>query len=99
MTEFKQHTTKPEKILIVADDLTGAVDTGAQFSKLSFKTCVITGQDEFKKNLDVFDVLVGQFFVLTDVAMYPMIPLPGPFPAKADLTLAHKDTVQGYYQE
>jgi hypothetical protein len=48
---------------------------------------------------DVFDVLVGQFFVLTDVAMYPMIPMPGPFPAKAELILSHKDTVQGYYQE
>ncbi|MBN1887738.1 MAG: hypothetical protein JW850_07095 [Thermoflexales bacterium] len=48
---------------------------------------------------DVFDVLVGQFFVLTDVAVYPMIPMPGPFPAKADLILSHKDTVQGYYQE
>jgi len=47
-----------QKILVVADDLTGAVDTGAQFSKRSFKTCVITGSNEFEKSLDVCDVLV-----------------------------------------
>ena len=47
-----------QKILVVADDLTGAVDTGAQFSKRSLKTCVITGYDEFKKSLKSCDVLV-----------------------------------------
>lgn len=47
-----------QKILVVADDLTGAVDTGAQFSKRGYKTCVISGSDEFKKSLKECDVLV-----------------------------------------
>ena len=58
MTEIKHTTRSSEKILIVADDLTGAVDTGAQFRKRSYKTCVITSSDEFTKSLDICDVLV-----------------------------------------
>lgn len=47
-----------QKILVVADDLTGAVDTGAQFRKRGYRTCVITGSDGFHNILKECDVLV-----------------------------------------
>ncbi len=59
MTDNKQHTIKkPQKILIVADDLTGAVDTGVQFSRRNLKTVVITGYKTMHKSLMDCDVLV-----------------------------------------
>ena len=59
MIDNKQHTFhKAEKILVVADDLTGAVDTGVQFSIKNLKTIVVTNNDNLKKNLAEFDVLV-----------------------------------------
>jgi D-threonate/D-erythronate kinase len=50
--------TTPQKILVVADDLTGAVDTGVQFSRRNLKTVVITGKNTMHKSLTDFDVLV-----------------------------------------
>lgn len=47
-----------EKILIVADDLTGAVDTGVQFSMRHLKTIVVTGNEHLKESLKTCDVLV-----------------------------------------
>ena len=35
----------PGKLLIVADDFTGACDTGVQFSKNHLRTIVITSRD------------------------------------------------------
>jgi len=59
MTEIKQYTTRSsEKILIVADDLTGAVDTGVQFSSKNLKTIVITSPESLRKSLKECDVLV-----------------------------------------
>jgi len=46
-----------EKLLIVADDFTGACDTGVQFSKNHFSTFVITGTDHLKESLSKCDVL------------------------------------------
>ena len=48
----------PPKILVVADDLTGAVDTGAQFSRRNMRTMVITGHENLSTNLKGCDVLV-----------------------------------------
>lgn len=46
-------------ICIVADDLTGAADTGVQFSKNGFKTVVYLLEDSIRDfNLDKIDVLV-----------------------------------------
>ncbi len=47
-----------EKILVVADDLTGAVDTGVQFSRRNLKTLVITGYENLRRSLKECDVLV-----------------------------------------
>lgn len=47
-----------EKILIVADDLTGAADTGVQFSRKNLKTVVVTCTKSLKKSLKDCDVLV-----------------------------------------
>ena len=46
------------KILIVADDFTGANDTGVQFSKRNLKSIVITDKDKIVKTLNNCDVLV-----------------------------------------
>ncbi len=45
------------KLLIVADDFTGACDTGIQFSKNHMKTIVITGTDHLSESLQKCDVL------------------------------------------
>ncbi|HUX94963.1 MAG TPA: four-carbon acid sugar kinase family protein [Bacteroidales bacterium] len=59
MSEIKHDTIgRSEKILVVADDLTGAVDTGAQFSRRNLKTIVITGHENLSKSLKDCDVLV-----------------------------------------
>jgi 2-keto-3-deoxygluconate permease len=47
-----------EKLLIVADDFTGANDTGVQFSKRHLRTIVITNNDHINKSLEDCDVLV-----------------------------------------
>lgn len=55
----KEHTyQREEKILIVADDFTGAADTGVQFSKRNMKTIVVTSPESLKKSLKECDVLV-----------------------------------------
>jgi D-threonate/D-erythronate kinase len=46
------------KLLIVADDFTGACDTGVQFSRNHLKTIVIIGTDHFMESLEKCDVLV-----------------------------------------
>lgn len=46
------------KTLIVADDFTGANDTGVQFSKRQLKSIVITNKDQIHKSLKDCDVLV-----------------------------------------
>jgi uncharacterized protein YgbK (DUF1537 family) len=59
MTENKQYITRSsEKLLIVADDLTGAADTGVQFSRKNLKTLVVTSPESLKKSLKECDVLV-----------------------------------------
>jgi uncharacterized protein YgbK (DUF1537 family) len=59
MTGNKQNMEcSPGKILVVADDLTGAVDTGVQFSRRKLKTVVITGKEYLRKSLKECDVLV-----------------------------------------
>jgi uncharacterized protein YgbK (DUF1537 family) len=46
-----------DKLLIVADDFTGAGDTGVQFSKNGLRAMVITGTDNFTENLEQCDVI------------------------------------------
>ncbi len=58
MSDKKHTIATPPKILVVADDLTGAVDTGAQFSRRNLRTMVITGHENLSKNLKDCDVLV-----------------------------------------
>lgn len=48
---------------------------------------------------DVFDVLIGSFFALTNASLFSVIPLPAEFPQQTDLFLAHKDNVLVYYTE
>jgi D-threonate/D-erythronate kinase len=45
------------KLLIVADDFTGASDTGVQFSRNNLQAMVITGTEGIIENLDKCDVL------------------------------------------
>lgn len=59
MDTFKSDSEpKPGKLLIVADDFTGASDTGVQFSKNNLKTIVITRTDHINQSLEKCDVLV-----------------------------------------
>lgn len=56
---FKKHkTATPNKILIIADDLTGAVDTGVQFRKKKLETLVVTGSENIGRSFRVADVVV-----------------------------------------
>jgi uncharacterized protein YgbK (DUF1537 family) len=48
----------PGKLVIVADDFTGANDTGVQFSKNKLRTIVITDTRRLKDSLEKCDVLV-----------------------------------------
>ena len=50
--------SQPGKLLIIADDFTGANDTGVQFSKNNLKAFVITKTDNLKSSLEKCDVLV-----------------------------------------
>jgi D-threonate/D-erythronate kinase len=50
--------SRPGKLLIVADDFTGASDTGVQFSKNNLKAFVITKTDNLRGSLEKCDVLV-----------------------------------------
>ncbi len=50
--------TAEGKVLVVADDFTGANDTGVQFSKRKLKSIVITNKDNISKSLNDCDVLV-----------------------------------------
>ena len=50
--------SQPGKLLIVADDFTGANDTGVQFSKNHLKAYVITKTDNISGSLAKCDVLV-----------------------------------------
>jgi 2-keto-3-deoxygluconate transporter len=59
----EKQTSSPQgigngKILVIADDLTGANDTGVQFSKRNLKTVVITDKDHINKALQECNVLV-----------------------------------------
>jgi uncharacterized protein YgbK (DUF1537 family) len=49
---------KTGKIIVVADDFTGANDTGVQFSKKQLKSMVILDKDHIKKSLNDCDVLI-----------------------------------------
>lgn len=51
------------------------------------------------RQVDIFDVLVGTFFALTNVALFPLIQLPAEFPLQPELLLAHKSNVQVYYPQ
>jgi 2-keto-3-deoxygluconate transporter len=57
ITNSKERTIK-EKILIIADDFTGANDTGVQFSMSHLRSIVITNKDFIEKTLNDCDVLV-----------------------------------------
>ncbi len=46
------------KLLIIADDFTGALDTGVQFASLGAKSLVVTEQSYDMKNSDGLDVLI-----------------------------------------
>ena len=48
----------PGKLLIVADDFTGACDTGVQFAKNHLKTIVISSTDSIRESLEKCDILV-----------------------------------------
>jgi uncharacterized protein YgbK (DUF1537 family) len=50
--------TDQEKILVVADDFTGANDTGVQFSKRKLKSTVLLNKDNISKSLEDCDVLI-----------------------------------------
>ena len=53
-------TIEPEtqnKIIVIADDLTGANDTAVQFSKRNLRTLVVTNKDNIYKSLEHCDVL------------------------------------------
>ena len=56
LKKFK--TTTPQKILVIADDLTGSVDTGVQFRNRKLKTVVITGSENMDKSFQQSDVVV-----------------------------------------
>jgi D-threonate/D-erythronate kinase len=59
METFKSdNQNEPGKLVIVADDFTGASDTGVQFSKNKFRTFVITATERIKQSLSECDVLV-----------------------------------------
>ncbi|WP_372713409.1 four-carbon acid sugar kinase family protein [Ilyobacter sp.] len=47
-----------DKYVIIADDFTGANDTGVKFSKKSIKTIVTTRLEDFKKELEKCETLV-----------------------------------------
>lgn len=47
-----------EKIVVIADDFTGANDTGVQFCKKNLKSIVITDSDNIIRSLKYCDVLV-----------------------------------------
>ncbi|MGB8492537.1 MAG: 2-keto-3-deoxygluconate permease [Bacteroidales bacterium] len=59
---IKSKSDKPEaaegKILVIADDFTGANDTGVQFSKRKLKSVVILNRENFAKSLKSCDVLI-----------------------------------------
>lgn len=46
------------QLLIIADDFTGALDTGVQFSELGARTLVVTENDYSFKNAEGLDVLI-----------------------------------------
>jgi hypothetical protein len=48
---------------------------------------------------DLFDVLIGSFFALTNTSLFSLGSLPAEFPQQADLILVHKDNVLVYYPE
>jgi uncharacterized protein YgbK (DUF1537 family) len=57
-TSQTQNVNDQSKMLVVADDFTGANDTGVQFSRKNLKTVSITGSTFIKENLKTSDVLV-----------------------------------------
>ncbi|MDX9812862.1 MAG: 2-keto-3-deoxygluconate permease [Bacteroidales bacterium] len=50
--------TGNNKVLVVADDFTGANDTGVQFSKKKLRTIVLTRKEKINKIWNDYDVLV-----------------------------------------
>ncbi len=57
-TSQSDNQQEPGKLVIVADDFTGANDTGVQFSKNKLRTVVITETRHLKESLAKCDVLV-----------------------------------------
>lgn len=51
------------------------------------------------RDQDIFDVLIGQFFALTNASVFPTIKLPAEFPQQTEMLLVHKDALQAYYME
>jgi len=54
----KNARQNPDKLLIVADDFTGANDTGVQFAKKKLRTIMLTGKEKIRTTLKNCDVLV-----------------------------------------
>jgi 2-keto-3-deoxygluconate permease len=53
-----EHGLINDKLLIVADDFTGANDTGVQFSKIGLRSMVIINKTHISKSLKECDVLI-----------------------------------------
>ncbi len=51
------------------------------------------------RQADILDSLIGQYLVLTNVAVFPTVHLPADFPSRPELILGHKDAIEGYYPE
>lgn len=58
ITRKSDDSTVEGKILIIADDFTGANDTGVQFSKRHLRSIIITDKENINKSLEDCDVLV-----------------------------------------
>lgn len=57
-TFLKYEVIRLPKLVVIADDLTGANDTGVQFSKVGLKTIVLLGSENNELVVDGGDVLV-----------------------------------------
>jgi 2-keto-3-deoxygluconate permease len=54
----RQRKRTMANIMVVADDFTGANDTGVQFAKSNLKSIVITDKENISKTFDACDVLI-----------------------------------------
>ena len=52
------NSTADEKLFIVADDFTGANDTGVQFGKRGLRSIIVTSKDHIIKSLNDCDIMI-----------------------------------------